>query len=120
MASTRSRSATRSKARPPSRRSPPVSEASERSGGSSRGRRGGRGRGRGREEPPTAPVEQPAEAPDVQEVEQPAAKSGFPFGDAFGRLKQAITGEHEIKGDEEPEVPQAVFTPPAEPERPEE
>jgi uncharacterized protein (TIGR00288 family) len=95
-----------------------MSEASERSGGSSRGRRGGRGRGRGREEPPAAPVEQPAEAPEVQEVEQPAAKAGFSFGDAFGRLKQAITGEHEIKEDEEPEVPQPVFTPPAEPERP--
>lgn len=75
-----------------------------------RSRRGGRGRGRGREEQPSQPAE-PAEPAEAEEPAKPGG--GFSLGGAFDRLKQAITGEHEIKQEEEPEVPQAVFTPPA-------
>jgi len=56
-------------------------------GGSRRGGRGRGGRGREREEPAAEPLEAPAAAlPPAQ----PAAKSGFSFGDAFGLLKQAL------------------------------
>jgi uncharacterized protein (TIGR00288 family) len=52
-------------------------------------RRGGRGRGRGREREEVPAAAAPL-APPATPVEEPAAKSGFSFGDAFGLLKQAI------------------------------
>ena len=80
--------------------------------------RGGRGRGRGRagsrdrEEPPAAPAPETEEA--AVEPAAPAAKSGFSFGDAFGLLKQAITGPTDEKVEEEgPEVAPPVFPPPS-------
>ena len=80
-----------------------MSEASEQPAPAPRSR-GGRGRGKGR---PTASAPE-AEEP-VAEPVAPAAKSvgGFSFGDAFGLLKQAITGPAEDKTEEEPEVPAA-------------
>jgi uncharacterized protein (TIGR00288 family) len=90
-----------------------MSEASEKP----RSRRGGRGRGRGRdrEEQSPAPVEpvEPVEPAETEQSDAPAAKAGFSFGDAFGKLKQAV-GRIGIEGDEEvEEAPRPVFEAPA-------
>ncbi|PYP18379.1 MAG: hypothetical protein DMD54_05320 [Gemmatimonadetes bacterium] len=78
---------------------------SERSGGS--GRRGGRGGGRGgrgsrsdREEPSPASTSEPA-APEQPDA--PAAKAGFSFGDAFGRIRDAV-GRIGVNDEEAPEA----------------
>ena len=90
-----------------------MSEASDRPPRGRGGRSGrGRGRGRDREEPPAESPAAPAETDEAPAESAPAAKSGFSFGDAFGMLKQAITGSEEKAGDEEPEVPQPVFPEP--------
>ncbi|HXO85501.1 MAG TPA: NYN domain-containing protein, partial [Gemmatimonadales bacterium] len=90
-----------------------LSEAPERPPRSRGGRGRGRGRGRDREEVPAAPAETEETPAEPAEPAAPAAKSGFSFGDAFGMLKQAITGPSDEKTDEEePEVPQPVFPPP--------
>jgi len=70
--------------------------------------RGGRGgRGRGRTPAPAPETEEPAPEPGSEPASEPAApaaaKSGFSFGDAFGMLKQAITGP----GEEKAEAPKA-------------
>ncbi len=100
----------------------------ERTGSS--GRRGGRGRGRGarpeREEqaPPAASITEPAtsEPTEAPAAEAPAAKSGFSFGDAFGRIRDAVgrigvddeeTSETPKPESEETEVPRPVFQAPA-------
>src|SRR6185503_2315434 len=61
----------------------------DRSGGGGRGR-GGRGRGgrgpRPEREEPSVPAPEPA----AEQTEAPAAKSGFSFGDAFGRIRDAV------------------------------
>ncbi|HJS44129.1 MAG TPA: NYN domain-containing protein [Gemmatimonadales bacterium] len=108
-----------------------MAESSERPRGdrpsSGGGRRGGRGRGRGarteREEqaapPPAAPVSTPEPTPE--DTEAPAARAGFSFGDAFGRLKDAVgrIGMDEDKTPEsrppeaEEEAPRPVFEAPA-------
>jgi uncharacterized protein (TIGR00288 family) len=86
-----------------------MSEASEPAPAAPRSR-GGRGRGRGRggrdrdesSTPPATPSDETATPePDAT---APAAKSGFSFGDAFGLLKQAITGPGEEKAEEKVEV----------------
>jgi uncharacterized protein (TIGR00288 family) len=96
-----------------------MSEASERAPAPPPRSRGGRGRGRGRarEEQPAAPAPEPEPEEAAAEPTAPAAKAGFSFGDAFGMLRQAITGPTDEKAEEEePEVPQSVFpTPPPSP-----
>jgi uncharacterized protein (TIGR00288 family) len=80
------------------------------------GRRGGRGRGRGarteRDEqstPPSVPASTPE--PAAEDTEEPAAKSGFSFGDAFGRLKDAVgrigMDEEETQQSQSPEGDEA-------------
>src|SRR4051812_41983827 len=101
-----------------------------------RGRRGGRGRGCGREreeqpaasaEPATTEAAEPQDQPDQPEQseqsEAPAAKAGFSFGDAFGRLKQAVgriglddeippPAKSEEEQVESEEIPRPVFSAP--------
>jgi uncharacterized protein (TIGR00288 family) len=77
-----------------------MSEASEQPAPAPRSR-GGRGRGRGRagrdrEESSPAPATESGETATAEpDGAAPAAKSSFSFGDAFGLLKQAITGPEE-------------------------
>ncbi|HWC74685.1 MAG TPA: NYN domain-containing protein [Gemmatimonadales bacterium] len=119
-----------------------IAESNERAradrsgGGGGSGRRGGRGRGRGsrpeREEPapPPVPAAEAAEPATPEPSEAPAAKSGFSFGDAFGRLREAVgrigMDEEEEGAQPEPaesaeaEVPRPVFEAPAAPEQEEE
>ncbi|HUC39508.1 MAG TPA: NYN domain-containing protein, partial [Gemmatimonadales bacterium] len=82
-----------------------MSEAPERPPRGRSGRGRGRGRGREREEPPAESPAAPAESVEAPAESAPAAKPGFSFGDAFGMLKQAISGSEEKTGDEEPEAP---------------
>ncbi|HEV2672396.1 MAG TPA: NYN domain-containing protein [Gemmatimonadales bacterium] len=94
---------------------------SDRSGGGT-GRRGGRGRGgKGsrteRGEPIPAPASEPA-APE--QTDEPAAKSGssFSFGDAFGRLRDAVgrIGTNDEATQEAETPPPVVETPSVEEE----
>jgi len=91
-----------------------MSEASEKPRGRGRGGRG-RGRGRDREEQPATPVETEETPAEPAAPAAPAAKSAFSFGDAFGMIKQAITGNEEKTEEEEPEAPQPVFPEPEAP-----
>ncbi|HET8712758.1 MAG TPA: NYN domain-containing protein [Gemmatimonadales bacterium] len=89
-----------------------LSEATERADRPARSRGGrGRGRGRGGRDREEQPAPQPEQAESHVESEEPAAKAGFSFGDAFGRLKQAITGsdsETAAAEAQEPETAQPV------------
>jgi uncharacterized protein (TIGR00288 family) len=102
---------------------------SDRSGsGGGGGRRGGRGRGgrgsRPEREEPVTPVA-PPESATPEQTEAPAAKAGFSFGDAFGRIRDAVgrigfdedeapAGETPTQAEaEDAEAPRPVFEAPA-------